>query len=257
MTNYKKQWYEVVFENYGQKYDNEVFTQGTIGECDFIENELRFDKSLKVLDVGCGTGRHSIELTKRGYSVTGIDLSDSLLEKAGEKAKIQNLKIDFQKQDARNLPFENEFDIAIMLCEGGFPLMETDEMNFQILRNVTKSLNSQGKIIFTTLNGLFPLYNSVEAFSDAASNEGNAIYKSKTFDMMTFRDYNLVEIVDDYGNKKEIECNERYYVPSEITWLLKSLGFMKIDIFGAKLGAYSRKDTLTSNDFEMLVIAEK
>lgn len=253
----KKQWYEVVFENYGQKYDNEVFTQGTIGECNFIEQELKFDKSLKLLDVGCGTGRHSIELTKRGYSVTGIDLSDSLLDKAREKAEKQNLKIDFQKQDARNLPFENEFDIAIMLCEGGFPLMETDEMNYEILRNVTKSLNGKGKFIFTTLNGLFPLYHSVEAFSDSASKEGSAIYKSKTFDLMTFRDYNLVEIEDDLGNKKEIECNERYYVPSEISWLLKSLGFKKIEIFGAKLGAYSRNDTLTTEDFEMLVIAEK
>ena len=70
-----KQWYEVLFENYAEKYDNEVFTQGTIGECDFIENEISRDRSLKILDVGCGTGRHSIELSKRGYTVTGIDLS--------------------------------------------------------------------------------------------------------------------------------------------------------------------------------------
>ena len=53
-----------------------------------------------------------------------------------------------------------DFDAAIMLCEGGFPLMETDEMNFEILKNVTKSLNDKGKFIFTTLNGLFPLYHS-------------------------------------------------------------------------------------------------
>jgi ubiquinone/menaquinone biosynthesis C-methylase UbiE len=67
----KKKWYEILFENYAQKYDNESFTQGTIGESDFIEKELNFNKSLKILDVGCGTGRHSIELSKRGYSVTG------------------------------------------------------------------------------------------------------------------------------------------------------------------------------------------
>jgi hypothetical protein len=54
-----------------------------------------------------------------------------------------------------------------------------------------------------------------------------------------------------------LECNERYYVPSEITWLLKSLEFKKIDIYGAKLGAFSRNDKLTTEDFEMLVIAEK
>ena len=252
-----KQWYESLFENYGQKYDSESFTQGTIGECDFIENELSHNKSVTILDVGCGTGRHSIELTKRGYSVTGIDYSESQLARAIEKAEIQGLTIDFQQQDARNLTFKNEFDVAIMLCEGGFPLMETDEMNYKILQSVTNSLKEQGKLIFTTLNGLFPLYHSVEEFCSLASTEGNATYRSNTFDLMTFRDHNITEIEDDFGNRKTLECNERYYVPSEITWLLKTLGYKKIDIFGARLGQFSRSHKLTTEDFEMLIIAEK
>ncbi|MBI5325765.1 MAG: class I SAM-dependent methyltransferase [Ignavibacteriae bacterium] len=252
-----KQWYESLFENYGKKYDNEIYTQGTIGECDFIESELKSDKSSKILDGGCGTGRHSIELTKRGYNVTGIDLSESQLERAKEKAGSSNLKIDFQKQDARNLPYTNEFDVAIMLCEGGFSLMETDEMNFEILKSVGKSLKEHGKFIFTTLNGLFPLFHSVEKFYEENSSDGKFTYKSNSFDLMTFRDYNTFEFEDDSGNKKTLDCNERYYVPSEINWLLKSLGFENIEIFGAKLGAYSRNDKLTTEDFEMLVIAEK
>jgi len=253
----KKQWYEVLFEDYGQKYDNENFVQGTIGECDFIENELKYDKLLKILDVGCGTGRHSIELSKRGYPITGIDLSESLLAKARGKAVNYGLKIDFLRHDARDLPFTSEFNVALMLCEGGFPLMETDEMNFEILKNVTRSLKRGGKFIFTTLNGLFPLYHSVEAFCSSSSADGNATYRSNTFDLMTFRDFNITEVEDDLGNKKTLECNERYYVPSEISWLLKSLGYTRIEIFGAKLGAFSRNDKLTAEDFEMLVIAEK
>ncbi len=82
----RKQWYEALFENYGRKYDAENFTAGTMGECDFIEKELGYNKGLQILDVGCGTGRHSIELTKRGYNVTGIDLSESQLQRAREKA---------------------------------------------------------------------------------------------------------------------------------------------------------------------------
>lgn len=253
----KKQWYESLFENYGQKYDNENFTQGTIGECDFIEKEVNSDKSLKILDVGCGTGRHAIEMSKRGYFLTGIDLSETQLIRARGKAKSNNLNIDFQKQDARNLPFNNEYDIAIMLCEGGFPLMETDEMNYEILKSVTKSLREHGQFIFTTLNGLFPLYHSVEEFCASETEEGNATYRSNTFDLMTFRDHNVTEFEDDFGNKKMLECNERYYVPSEISWMLKSLGYKKIDIYGAKLGAFSRSDKLTTEDFEMLVIAKK
>jgi 2-polyprenyl-3-methyl-5-hydroxy-6-metoxy-1,4-benzoquinol methylase len=253
----KKQWYESLFENYGQKYDNENFTQGTIGECDFIENELNQNKSLAILDVGCGTGRHTIELTRRGYHVTGIDFSESQLSRAIEKARSHNLRIDFQQQDARNLTFVNEFDVAIMLCEGGFPLMETDEMNYGILKSITRSMKGQGKLIFTTLNGLFPLYHSVEKFCSSVSEEGNATYRSNTFDLMTFRDHNITEIEDDLGNKKILECNERYYAPCEITWLLKTLEYTKIDIFGARLGQFSRDHTLTTEDFEMLIVAEK
>jgi SAM-dependent methyltransferase len=250
-----KQWYEALFENYGRNYDSESFTHGTVGECDFIEKEINFDKSRKILDVGCGTGRHAIELTKRGYCVTGIDLSVSQLKRATEKAKEQNLSIDFQCQDARNLPFDSEFDVAIMICEGGFSLMESDEMDYEILKNVTKSLKPHAKFIFNAPNGLFPLNNNVDEFY-ASKAEGNSICKNSTFDLMTFRDHNIVEFEDDDGNKKTLECNERYYVPCEITWLLKSLGYTTIDIFGARLGEFSREHTLTVKDFEMLVIAE-
>jgi ubiquinone/menaquinone biosynthesis C-methylase UbiE len=82
-----KQWYEELFENYGVKYDNESFTQGTIGECDFIEKEIGYNKATKILDIGCGTGRHAIELTRRGYKVVGVDLLESQLKRAREKRR--------------------------------------------------------------------------------------------------------------------------------------------------------------------------
>lgn len=251
-----KQWYESLFENYGKKYDQECFVKGTVGESDFIEKEIGFNKNATILDIGCGTGRHSIELTKRGYSVTGIDLSESQIKRAREKAKEENLTISFLQHDARNLPFENEFDLAIMLCEGGFPLMETDEMNFQILQSAARALKKPGKLIFTTLNGLFPIFNSFKEFYESHQEEGNATYESNSFDPMTFRDHNITTCEDDDGNKKELVCNERYYIPPEITWLLKSLGFTKIDIYSATLGEFSREHPLTTKDFEMLVIAE-
>ena len=74
---------------------------------------------------------------------------------------------------------------------------------------------------------------------------------------MTLRDRHTIQIEDDLGNIKELECDERYYVPSEITWLLTTLNFSVIDIFAAKLCAFSRQDKLTTKDYEMLVIAEK
>ncbi len=252
-----KQWYEALFENSAEKYDREVFVTGTTGECDFIEKEAAHDKSLRILDIGCGTGRHCIELASRGYNVLGVDLSESQLQRAREKAAERNLNIPFLQHDARNMPFDKAFDLAIMMCEGGFPLMETDEMNYDILLNASKALKSPGKLIFTTLNGLFPVFNSIDQFHENTHEEGNAMYKSTGFNLMTFRDHNITTAEDDQGKKIELVCNERYYIPPEIIWLLKTAGFAKVEIYGARLGEFSRSHPLTIKDFEMLVIAEK
>jgi len=142
-----------------------------------------------------------------------------------------------------------------MICEGAFPLMESDEMNYSILKNAYSSLKPGGKLIFTTLNGLFPLFHSVKEFINKGLDQGQT--SENTFDLMTFRDYSTYETEDDQGSKIKIKCNERYYVPSEITWLLRITGFSKSEIFGCRLGAFSRNDILATEDFEMLVIAEK
>jgi 2-polyprenyl-3-methyl-5-hydroxy-6-metoxy-1,4-benzoquinol methylase len=248
-----KKWYEELFENYAEGYDREAFTQGTLGEVDFIEAEAGGDRRKKILDVGCGTGRHAVELAKRGYEVTGLDLSETQLGKARAKAAEAGVKVKFIRADARDFRIDTLFDLAIMICEGAFPLMETDEMNFRILKNITHALKPGGKLIFTTLNALFPLFHSVKDFLNAAGqkSEGN------TFDLMTFRDHSRLEIADDDGRLKTLVCDERYYTPSEITWLLRSLGFRTVAIHGAKLGKFSRADALTTDDFEMLVIAER
>jgi len=248
-----KQWYEELFENYAESYDKESYTQGTKGEVDFIEKEIDCDKSKRILDIGCGTGRHAIELAKRGYDVTGIDLSESQLNRAMEKAKQENVNINFLQADARELNFNNEFDLVIMLCEGAFPLMESDEMNFEILKNAGQSLKKEGKFILTTLNALFPLFHSVKDFLNA--NECRS--EDNSFDLMTFRETSTVEIVDDSGNRKKIRCNDRYYTPSEMTWLLKSLDFKTVGIYGCRIGKFSREDRLRTDDYEMLVVAEK
>ena len=59
------QWYETLFANFGKSYDKESFTQGTVGEVDFVERELGADRTRRILDIGCGTGRHAIEPARR------------------------------------------------------------------------------------------------------------------------------------------------------------------------------------------------
>ena len=250
-----KQWYEEMFENYGETYDKESFTQGTAGEVEFLLKEINHDKSKRILDVGCGTGRHAIELAKLGYKITGVDLSNSQLKRAKEKAASANVNIDFQLMDARYVNFVAEFDLVMMICEGAFPLMEADDMNYKILQNAERALKFGGKLVFTTLNALFPLYHSVKDFLDGHPNEFQTT--EENFDLLTFRSTSTVEVKDDLGNVKTVQCSERYYTPSEIAWYLQTLGFKKIEIFGCKLGAFSRNDKLTTDDYEMLVIAEK
>jgi SAM-dependent methyltransferase len=250
-----KRWYEELFTNYAKTYDTERFTAGTLGEVDFLEKEFDFDRAKTILDIGCGTGRHAIELARRGYSVTGIDLSASQLERAGQKAKEAGVHINLLQLNACSLPFKNEFDFAVMLCEGGFSLQETDALNFQILEGAERALRSPGKFIFSTLNALFPLYHNLKDFLDAEP--GGAKIRECTFNLATFRDHSTMTVTDDDGNIKELEADERYYVPSEISWYLTSLRFKKSSIYGGRLGNFSRDHTLTTDDFEMLVIAEK
>jgi 2-polyprenyl-3-methyl-5-hydroxy-6-metoxy-1,4-benzoquinol methylase len=249
-----KKWYEELFENYANGYDKLCYTQGTLGEVDFIETELGGDRTRTILDIGCGTGRHTVELAKRGYTVTGFDLSETLIAKAKSKAAEAGVSVEFIRADARTFRSDRLFDAAILMCEGAFPLMETDEMNYQILENAAHALKPGGKFIFTTLNALFPLFHSVKDFYLESNGQKT---EELTFDLMTFREHSKMEIADDSGRPRTLVCDERYYTPPEITWLLKSLGFKTIAIHGAKLGRLSRADALTTEDFEMLVIAEK
>jgi len=249
------QWYEELFSNFAEQYDKEEFVQGTSGEVDFIEAEINRDRTCRILDIGCGTGRHSIELSRRGYSVIGIDLSESMLARAKMKAHNAGVKVEFIQADARHLQFSKEFDLVIMLCEGAFPLMETDEMNYMILGSAANALKDRGKFIFTTLNALFPLFHSVKDLITRNADTGQSSHNS--FDLMTLRDTSKFEFLDDGGNSRSVQSNERYYAPSEVSWLLKSLGFNTVHIYGCRLGAFSRNDTLTPENLEMLVVAQR
>jgi SAM-dependent methyltransferase len=250
-----RRWYEELFANYAKTYDTESFTTGTLGEVDFLEKEFNCDKTKSILDIGCGTGRHAVELARRGYSVTGIDLSAAQLKRAGQKAKEAGVHINFLQINACSLPFRNEFDFVIMLCEGGFSLQETDAKDHQILEGAGRALRSQGKFIFSALNALFPLYHNLKDFLSGQPS-GTEMARC-TFDPMTFRNHSTVTFTDDDGKTKSLEADERYYAPSEISWYLHSLGFKKSSIHGCHLGSFSRNQALTTDDFEMLVIAEK
>jgi len=249
-----KQWYEELFSNYACAYDRECFTQGTLQEVSFLEAEIGANKNARILDVGCGTGRHAVELAQRGYQVTGIDLSTNQLARAREKARAAGVAPVFEQRDAREPHFEAAFDLVIMLCEGGFSLMETDAMNFAILENAVRALKPGGKFVFTCLNGLFPLARSVKDFVNA--HESGTRTVDAGFDLVTLRTRSTVDFTDDAGVTRRLDTNERHYLPSELTWYMHSLGMAHAAVYGGTVGDFQKRPP-TPDDFELLVVAEK
>ena len=78
----EKSTWEEFFDAYAPVYEDNAFTKNTIREVDFLIEELALPPGGSILDVGCGTVPHSIELARRGYSVTGLDLSRQMLARA-------------------------------------------------------------------------------------------------------------------------------------------------------------------------------
>ncbi len=112
-----------------------------------------------------------------------------------------------------------------------------------------------GEACFLDLNALFPLYQSLADFLNAEP--GGVETRNCTYDPMTFRDHSTMTLTDDDGIRKELEADERSCAPSEISWYLAALRFKKSSIHGCRLGSFSRGHALTTDDFEMPVIAEK
>jgi ubiquinone/menaquinone biosynthesis C-methylase UbiE len=109
----KKADWEKFFDGHAPVYMENSFTTNTMNEVDFLVEELRLKRGATVLDVGCGTGRHAIELARRGFVVTGVDLSSGMLAEA-RKAKVA---VTWVHGDAARMPVEQQFDAVICLCE--------------------------------------------------------------------------------------------------------------------------------------------
>jgi ubiquinone/menaquinone biosynthesis C-methylase UbiE len=224
-------WYKELFEEMGIEYEDYPFTRNTENEVNWMVKEYLSNPEMKILDVGCGTGRHAINLATKGYkNITGVDLSPGLIKAAREVAKEKNVPVDFRVCDARELPFENEFDAALCLCEGAFGLLENDAENYKVLRAVHKALKKQGTFILTTLN----------------------LFRDAEFDPMTCRVSMEMEIARKDGQRKVINCSDRSYSFPELKWVLEQLGFEVI------LGADPfTKEPIKYGAMEFMVVSRK
>jgi 2-polyprenyl-3-methyl-5-hydroxy-6-metoxy-1,4-benzoquinol methylase len=146
-------WYKDWFQEANYRVVYEHRDDGEAEEMiDLIERTIGHKPERRVLDVGCGSGRHAISFAKRGYSdVTGIDLSSSLLAEAREQAERHHLSIQFLDRDMRDIP-EQSFDLAVNLFTS-FGYFETDEDNAAVIKNVAKQLvPNKGWFVIDFLN---------------------------------------------------------------------------------------------------------
>lgn len=234
-------WYQDLFEKLGKNYLNLPFTQGTIQEVNFIVEQLELKEHHKILDVGCGAGRHSIELAKRGFQVTGLDFSPRMLEVARERASQASVQVDFFHGDARTMNFRGQFDAALSLCEGAFGIMENDEENLAILTNIYCSLKTSGKLLLNVLNASF-IFRHPE--------------QDTYFDPRTCIGYWSEKFTTESGKQEELLCSNRYYTFPEIKSILENVGFQVIDGFGCEVGKFQKRE-IDLDDFEILVFAQK
>jgi SAM-dependent methyltransferase len=147
-------WYEGFF---GHDYlhfhllGGEWLEERTAGQCDFLVTALGLEPGARVLDLCCGQGRHAVELARRGYAVTGLDLSEYLLGLAAERAERAGVSVEFVRRDMRDLPWTDEFDAVVNMFTA-FGYLETDAEDEKVLHAVRRCLKPAGRLVLDLHN---------------------------------------------------------------------------------------------------------
>jgi cyclopropane fatty-acyl-phospholipid synthase-like methyltransferase len=216
-------------------------------DIDFIVDVLNLFKGAKVLDFLCGTGRHSIELAKRGYKSVGIDINSSYLNKARENADEIGVSPLFIQGDVREIDIGSSYDGVINMYNsfGYF----SDKENKKVLEKVYNSLKRNGSFLIGILNKNWLLKNFKE--KDEYIFNGIKIVEEREFDSSLSRNKFTIRR---YG-KDGIDVKEgswRVYSASEIMNILKDIGFRFI-------AGYDNldKETLKEDSRLMRLIFEK
>ena len=236
MTDHQH-WFEPIADHLGSAYLRYSFTKGTRQEIDFVVDALSLAAGDRVLDVGCGPGRHAHELARRGVVVHGVDISQRFIDLATNAAPPG---ATFERLDARALLFQAEFDAAICLCQGAFGLMTVDGDNEAVLSGIASALKPGGILALSAFSSYFALKYHQSAMFDAAS----GISHERT------------EVRDEQGRAVEVDLWTTCFTPRELRLLCESCGLEAIDVWSVAPGDYRRTPPTTETP-EFLVIARR
>ncbi len=240
--------WQAFFDAHAPHYDENPFTKHTVAEIDFLLSIFPLSKGASVLDVGCGTGRHALELARRGFRVLGVDLSERMLAVARAKAAIDGLDVRFLQTDAVSFATDERFDAAICLCEGGPGLIgkgdDAEAHDLGIFRSAANALRPNAPFLLTALNG----YATIRQMQDAIVHEGR-------FDPAT-----MISNYEDEWDLPEgtriVRIYERLFIPPEVVRLLAQAGFRVDAVWGGTAGHWAQRP-LSLDEVEAMYVCRK
>lgn len=229
-------WFEPLAEHMGEAYLRYSFTKGTENEVAFIVEQLGLVAGQRVLDVGCGPGRHAHALARRGLQVVGVDIAQRFVDLANEHAPPG---ATFVRGDARALTFADEFDAVISLCQGGFGLVGDDDG--AVLAGIARALKPGGRVAFSAFSAYF-LVQHLEG--------------TDTFDAARGVNTEITEVRDSAGKPLEAQLHTSVFTPRELRLMCADAGLVAEHIWSVTPGGYAANAPDIEHP-EWLVIATK
>lgn len=241
-------WWRTWFgPGYLALYDD-YLAQRTASEVDELERLLGVQPPLRVLDLPCGHGRHSIELARRGYQVVGADLSSYMLGVAEQRARSAGVRVRFLERDMREAIAGERFDLVLNLFTS-FGYFEGAGDDLKVAMAAAAMLRPGGRFVLEIINGDRVVRNFQEhewfTVGDAAVLERRSLEASS-------RRMTVERTVSRDGSEEVSLHTVRLYGPAEVRRLLMQAGFRKIDLYGDWDGA-----AVGPNSLRVLAVAGK
>ena len=152
MEKMSSDWYRKIWS---LDIQDQSWVEDTKRQVSFLVWALGLTGGERILDLACGFGRHSLELARRGWDVTGIDITEDYVNYANETARKENLNAHFYCQDIREVTFREKFDVVLSMADGAIGYLENEEENEKIFRVAARALKPGGKHFMDIMNGAY------------------------------------------------------------------------------------------------------
>lgn len=201
-------------------------------EVDNVIRLLGISQGAHVLDLGCGPGRHSMELARRGFQVTGVDRTASYLEQAKQRAEREGLNIELVNADMRHFRRPGTYDTVVNLYTT-FGYFEDPEDDRRVLDNIHASLKTGGKLVMEMMGK--EVLGRIFRERDWCEVDGVLFLEERKLSPNWDRTENRWIIVDGSG-RRDFTLSLRLYSAVELCSLLGRSGFHSISTFGGLSG---------------------